>query len=131
MSKHKHLPHEHETPDQWHNHAAAEGLPQEEHGAKANPFVLGASLIATLVFLVVVVLVIFMYFETYINRLRIERVEDTVLSTDQQQYKLIVSETFRDYSMLPPRYAPQGVVTIPIEQARQNVIQRYGNGNSK
>jgi hypothetical protein len=125
MSKHQHLPHQPEHPDEWHAHTPAEGLPQEEHAAKANPVVLAGSLVASLVFLVVVVLVIFMYFETYVNRLRIERVEDTVLSKDQRQYKLVVSETFRDYSMLPPQYAPQGVVTIPLEQAKQRVMQRY------
>lgn len=125
MSKHQHLPHEHETTDPWHQHTPAEGQPQVEHGAKANTLVLGLAMAGTVVFLIVVVVVIFLYFETYVNRLRIERVEDTALSREQRQYKLVVSETLSDYSLIPPRYAPQGVVTIPLEEAKKAVLEEY------
>lgn len=125
----QHLPHQHEELDAWHSHTPDEGQPQEEHASQANPLVLGVSLLATVVFLVVVVLVIFMYFETFVNDLRFKRVENTALSKDQLQYKFVVEETFKDHSLLPPQYAAQGVVTIPLEEAKKRVVQRYA-GNA-
>jgi hypothetical protein len=124
MSKHQHLPHEHEEPDPWHRHTPDEGLPQEEHG-RANPAVLGVSLLATVVFLVGVVLVIFIYFETFTTTLRAERTESTALSKQQLEYKRTARETLNDYNVLPPTVAPQGVITVPIDQAKEKIIARY------
>jgi hypothetical protein len=122
---HQHTPEAHEVPDAWHRHTADEGPPQEEHGGKANPAIIGLSLLATAVFLVLTIAVIVLYFTTYTTRLRTERIESTVLSKDQLQYKLESSEKLREYSWINPETAHQGIVTIPLQDAKQKVIQKY------
>jgi hypothetical protein len=112
--------------DPWHTHTPDEGVPQEEHGARANPVLIGGALAATLIFLVVVIVVIFMYFETFVTRLRIERVETTDLAARQIQYKRDAAENLATHSVLPASVAPEGVVTIPKPEAMRRVIRQYG-----
>jgi hypothetical protein len=122
---HDHTPGAHEVPDAWHQHTPEEGVPQEEHGGKASAAAIAVSLLVTVVFLVLTVGLIIMYFTTYTTRLRVERVENTVLSKDQLEYKLESAEKLHEYSWINPETAHQGVVTIPLAEARQKVLQRY------
>ena len=124
--KYQHLPLEHEQVDPWHAHAPSEGRPQEEHGAKANTVILGGALVGTIVFLVLVVLVIYLYFGTYTTRLRLENIENTVLSEQARQQRLAAREALSDYSLLPASVAAEPVITIPKEQAIRQVLERYG-----
>jgi hypothetical protein len=124
---HQHTADTHEVPDAWHRHTAEEGPPQEEHGGRANAAIIAISLLATAVFLVLTVAVIVLYYTTYTTRLRTERIESTVLSQGQLQYKLESGEKLREYSWIDPETARQGIVTIPLEDAKQRVIQRYAN----
>jgi hypothetical protein len=127
--KYQYLPEVHEEVDPWHAHAPEEGQPQEEHAAKPNTVVLWGALAATVAFLVVVVLVIYLYFGAYANRLRMERVENTVLSAQARQQRLAAAEALRDYSLLPAAAAAEPVITIPKEEAIRRVLARYGSGN--
>lgn len=122
---HQHTPDAHEVPDAWHQHTADEGVPQEEHGGKANAALIAISLLATVAFLVMTIAVIVLYFTTYTTRLRVERVENTVLSKDQLQYKLDSAEKLREYSWINAETAHQDIVTIPLQDAKQKVLQRY------
>jgi hypothetical protein len=126
--KYQHLPEVHEEVDPWHAHAPAEGAPQEEHGAKPNTVILWGALAGTIIFLVAVVIVIYLYFGTYTTRLRMEHVENTVMSAQARQQRLAASEALRDYSVLPAGIAPEPVITIPQEEAVRRVVERYGAG---
>jgi hypothetical protein len=120
-----HTPGTPELPDAWHLHTSEEGPPQVEHGGRANALVIGVALGATVIFLILTIAVIVMYFSVYTTRLRQERIESTVLSQEQLRYKLESAEKLRDYSLINPETAHQGIVSIPIDQARQTVIRRY------
>jgi Ni,Fe-hydrogenase I cytochrome b subunit len=128
----QHLPEHHETPDAWHLHSAAEGVPQAEHGGKTNTVVLAFAFVASLGFVATVILVSILYFQVHLTSLRHERIEDTALSAAFHQYRDGAKDRLSGYAFATEDAARAGQVSIPIDQAEQKVIVRYsGTGNGK
>lgn len=127
--KHQFTPDHPETPDSWHLHTTREGPPQAEHGGKVNTLLLGVGLVASVVFVGMVILVTFLYFQTHMTSKRQQLIESTALSATHHQYRDQASASLRDYSFFGEAAARAGVVSIPIDQAKQNVITRYSGRN--
>lgn len=127
-----HLPVEHESPDQWHRHSAEEGTPQAEHGAIASPGALAAAFVAISVTVAITVLIIQVFFDQYNANYRAQQVETTALSTNFNKYKSQwEQQDSKGYGLAD---AQSGAVRIPLEMARQRVVDRYassGGGAAK
>ncbi|MEQ8850573.1 MAG: hypothetical protein RIB32_02175 [Phycisphaerales bacterium] len=130
MSEHKHTPERHEQPDAWHQHTADEGLPQTEHGARANPVALTVTLFAIVFSFVFLLLVVWLYYNTYSTQLKAERrevVSDT-LRTDYAtkrggaQTRLTQSPGWIDRI--------NGKVHIPLDRAASLVIEEYSQAGA-
>lgn len=116
------LPHEHAHPDAWHAHSAAEGAPQHEHGAKANPAVLAIVTGGFVITVVVTVLLSALYFFSYMTHERRLKSETTVLSEEYRAYRAQADASLTGYGWADPA---AGVVRIPISQAMDQVVAEY------
>lgn len=119
------LPHEHAHPDEWHAHSAAEGAPQHEHGAKANPAILA---IVTGGFVITVVLTILLsaiYFFHYMTHERQLKKETTVMSEEYRAYRAQAEASLSGYGWADPA---SGVVRVPITKAMDKVLADYAQG---
>lgn len=120
------VPAQHEQPDVWHSHGAEEGLPQEEHGGKANAakiFIVGVLSVGIIVATTVATLI---YFRVHATALRRERIETTALSAEYTQYRQNTRQALADFSWASPDAARTGErVQIPLDQAKQRVIEAY------
>ena len=63
--------------DNWHQHTAEEGMPQEEHGAQASAKVLGLTFIGLIIGVLAVILILYVYFDNYMDNYRAKINEDT------------------------------------------------------
>jgi hypothetical protein len=134
MAGHDHTPDVHEHTDQWHHHSSAEGVPQVEHASVANPHVLIHWLILISIAMIVVIAALGMYFGKYYDQVRREKVETLY---------------FYDNFGNPPREKAEGdlgvgkpvsqfvyhaasatTVQLPIEQAMNKVIAKYGSSKT-
>lgn len=119
--------HEHEQPDAWHRHdVAAEGAPQEEHG-RTNPAVLVVAFLATFGFVAGTILASYLYFNLHMTKERREKIESNVLA--DSFFKVTQPAEMarlKDYGFSGEAAARAGAVSIPIDQAMQNVVNRYG-----
>jgi len=118
-------PEHHETPDAWHMHTPDEGTPQAEHGGKANTALLGAGLLFSVGFVAVVILATFLYFNIHMTAKRRALIENTVLSSGYHSYRDSTQAKLGDYSFVTEAAARAGTVSVPLGQAKQNVIARY------
>lgn len=127
--KHQYLPEAHEEPDSWHRHSAAEGTPQHEHAATVN--IIGASigLIAITAFVALVIGLTWMYFNFYTNRL-VKNVGETgavtAIAADYNALRSAAEQRLASYSWVDPKTE---TVAIPIDQAMQRVVAKYGGGS--
>lgn len=119
MSHHAdHTPEHHEHVDQWHMHSAAEGVPQAEHGSKANPWVLLAVFVCSVVFLIVFIGATIIYAKGYLSHVRAVKVEVTTWAADARAEKAIAQNQLENYAWVD---AAQGRVRVPIQQAMQEM----------
>ncbi len=130
MSEHQHTPELHEQPDAWHQHTADEGLPQVEHGARANPVALTITLFAIVFSFVFLLLVVWLYYNTYKTQLIAER-RETITETQRTDYvtKRGGAETRLSQS---PGWIDRtnGTVHIPIDRAVSLVIEEYSQAGA-
>lgn len=54
--------------DNWHQHSADEGMPQEEHGAQASAKALGFTIIGMVLGVLLVIIVLKVYFDSYMSK---------------------------------------------------------------
>jgi len=118
-----HLPVEHQGPDSWHRHSAAEGTPQAEHGAIASPGALLIAFIAISVTVALTVLVLQIYFTQYMTTFRAQQVENTAVSKTFNEYKARWEE--QDSRAFAVADAKTGAVRIPVESAMKHVLDTY------
>jgi hypothetical protein len=130
MGSHEHTPHAVTSgshsgghADAWHHHGAEEGRPQAEHGAIANPGVLVRWFVLIVVTLVAVVLALMVYFQHYITNEKAIRIENTALAGGAQSAK---TQAEGELSRYKPLDKDAGTVQIPIDQAMQKVVEKYG-----
>jgi predicted histidine transporter YuiF (NhaC family) len=63
--------------DNWHQHTAEEGMPQEEHGAQASAKALGLTFIGMVIGVLLVIIVLYIYFDSYMDSYRAKIDENT------------------------------------------------------
>ena|SRR5688572_19034472 len=110
-----------EKPDAWHRHTAAEGAPQPEHGAIANPGMLAIAFFLMVGALAATVGIIKLYFYAHLSTLRAEKMETTAPAEDWYKYRYTdtpqIFETFG--------WVDHETVRIPLDAAMQKVVQEY------
>lgn len=118
----QYLPHQPQHTDEWHTHTPDEGLPQVEHGAKANPAVL---IIVTLGFVMAVALTVLLtalYFGSYMTAQKRAKAETTILSEDYRAYRAQSEAALSGYGWADPA---AGTVRVPINRAIDTVVNQY------
>lgn len=108
----EHTPEHHEHVDQWHLHTLAEGTPQAEHGSRANPWVLLAVFVCSVVFLIVFIGATVIYAKGYLSRVRAAKVEVTTWSGDARAAKAIAQHELASYGWVEPG---AGRVRVPVD----------------
>lgn len=73
--------------DNWHQHTAAEGMPQEEHGAQASAKALGLTFIFMVLGVLFVIIVLYIYFDSYMDSYKAKINENTEAAAAHWQYK--------------------------------------------
>lgn len=123
-----HLPEQHESPDAWHSHSAAEGQPQPEHGAKANPVILAGVGVASIVLVLGTIVATAVFLMTHTTKLRRERIETTVWHQETYvPYRQKSDAALAGFSWASPEEAEAGRVSLPIDAAKQRVIEKYAS----
>lgn len=123
------LPEHHEHPDSWHQHTAAEGAPQEEHG-HINTFMLAVAFVVSFGFVAVTILASVLYFQVHTTAVRAAQMESTVLSTDYLAYRDRIEKRLATYAFPDEVSARAGRVAPPLSEAQQRVLARYAKESS-
>lgn len=127
---HPHTPEPSEHADVWHHHSAAEGMPQHEHGSRANPAALGLIFLSIVFGFLAFFFVVWGYFNSSITRYKAE-LNESVTSTLRGEY-----ETMRSGSQTaltqPAGWLDReaGTVRLPIDRAESLVIDEYARAKS-
>ncbi|MDX9911040.1 MAG: hypothetical protein RBS39_04335 [Phycisphaerales bacterium] len=116
------LPAEHPHADAWHRHSSEEGMPQSEHAARINPYGLYLGVFGILGFVVVSVVIVAVYFQSYVSTYRAEKQESVNVSEDYVAMRARADATLANYQWIDMR---EGVVSLPIDVAMDNVIEKY------
>ncbi len=120
-TRHTHPPEEHLDP--WHMHTPDEGVPQEEHAARANPLVLFIVFIAIVGSVVAMVGVLIIYYGKYKTDLRVRHVETLAMGVEAKASKSTAQgELSGPYRWIGPE---QDAVRIPIDQAIEKTVEAY------
>lgn len=129
MSVHAHTPEVHEHADSWHHHTAAEGMPQEEHGGVAEPAALIKWLVLIIAALAIILIALFVYFDSYSHRLQAKRVE-TLNSAEANVRKAQAESRLGAANSANFQYVPvdgvPGKVHLPLDRAAERVVEKYG-----
>ncbi len=97
--------------DQWHQHSADEGVPQEEHTAQASAKALGLTFIAMTLGVLIVIGVLVVYFQNYMSNYR------TMINENTQG--AAAASAYRD--------AELASIKEPVEGAIDAVINEYAS----
>ena len=128
---HPHTPEPSEHADSWHHHARAEGLPQHEHGSRANPAAVGITLLAIIFCFLGFFFIVWGYFNSYSTRHKAEMTE-SVTSTLRGEYLTLRSGS---QTMLtqPAGWVDReaGTVRLPTDRAASLVIEDYARSGSR
>lgn len=73
--------------DNWHQHTAAEGKPQHEHGAQASPKALGLTFIFMVLGVLFVIIVLKVYFDSYMSMHKAKVEENTAAAQMTWEWK--------------------------------------------
>lgn len=73
--------------DNWHQHTTAEGAPQEEHGAQASAKALGLTFIFMVLGVLFVIIVLKVYFDSYMSSYRAKINENTEAAAATWEWK--------------------------------------------
>ena len=118
--------HEHGHHDDWFAHTRDEGLPQQEHAGHVNTKALLVFYMAMLAFVVVSVIGVTLFFQRYVLEVRRSKTETLNLAVEANRYKAETLEAMAQYGW-SDEIVP-GAVRIPVGEARQQVMQSYGQG---
>lgn len=73
--------------DNWHQHTNAEGVPQAEHAAQASAKALGLTFIFMVLGVLFVIIVLKVYFDTYMDSYKAKIEENTTAAAETWQLK--------------------------------------------
>jgi len=129
--------HEHHTPhtveeleeslqahDEWFRHDASEPHHQEAHGQTNTTLILGF-LGGTVVFVAVVGFIVYQYFLLLAREQQESLQERRTNTAEVRSMEAAWGETLSSYGWVD---AQAGVVRVPLEVARERVIERYRGG---
>jgi Tfp pilus assembly protein PilE len=108
--------------DAWHQHTAAEGMPQHEHGAHASAKALGLTFIVMVVGVILVILVLIAYFNSYVSGFKARQQEGTAVMAPAFNEKLAARERLNSHGWID---RDAGTVHIPVPQAIDAVVNEY------
>lgn len=108
--------------DAWHQHTAAEGMPQHEHGAHTSAKALGLTFIVMVVGVIAVILVLIAYFNSYVSTFKAERQEGTAIMRPAFEAKLAARRHLDEFGWVN---RDAGTVHIPLNQAIDRVVGEY------
>lgn len=114
--------------DAWHQHTKDEGKPQEEHGSHASAKALGMTFIIMVVGVIVVILVLIAYFNSFVSRYKAERQEGTTVMAPAYNARLAAQRHLDSFGWVD---RDAGTAHIPLPNAIDRVVQEYrSNGPS-
>lgn len=99
--------------DNWHQHTDAEGVPQEEHGAQASAKALGLTFIFMVLGVLFVIIVLKVYFDSYMSSYKAKIEENTTAAAETWQWR-----QDKLTSMAPA-----------VRVATEQVIEEYASNN--
>lgn len=119
---HAHTPEEHEPPDVWHTHTAAEKpqTPHAENISHGTVLVFGVGGFLIIAFTVVAMIVYFNWYKTGLMAERTEGVQTHVAALADRAKALE-----QDFRTIGWADAQTGAVRLTLEAARQRVIEQY------
>lgn len=121
------VPPVHEEPDPWHRHLPEqEGLPQHEHGARANPVLLALVFTVSVISVVALVAAVAIYTRRHFVTVRQEQLETTVLAEQALAERLKWEQLLEQGGWLDAE-----TVQAPIEVAMEQVIEQYRVGGEQ
>jgi hypothetical protein len=115
MSDHNH--------DDWFAHTREEGLPQQEHAGHVDTRALLIFYMGMLAFVVISIVGVALFFKSYVQNVRVRNIETLQLAVDANAYKAESLEDMTEYGW--SGQIVEGAARIPIEEARQKVLQSY------
>ena len=122
---HQETPHPEPHLDEWHQHTAEEGLPQQEHAAHINIGAMMIVFVAMVVTIIVMVVGLAMFYEKTAAQMKAGRLETTVEWSDEYvPFRNAALENISSYRAID---AEAGVVQVPVDRAIDAVIASYGN----
>lgn len=120
----EYLPHEHETLDEWHTHAAGEQA-QAEHGSQINAKSVWVWFILIVLSVAGTIAIVMRYWTGHVTMAKAERIETTVLSKEYWEAKAAADQRLNGYGWANAEAAKAGSVAIPLEKARAKVLEAY------
>lgn len=114
--------------DAWHQHTAAEGTPQTEHGSHASAKALGLTFIIMVVGVIAVILVLIAYFNSYVSKYKAERQEGVSTMRPAFEAKLAARQRLNEFGWIDRE---AGTVHIPLNNAIDKVVAEYGQRNTR
>lgn len=108
--------------DNWHQHSAAEGAPQHEHGSQMTVKALGLTFVAMTLGTILVILVLVLYFNSYVGKYKAQKTEGTAMMEPAFNAKLAAQEKLNSYGWVD---RDARTVHIPLDQATQRVMAEY------
>lgn len=114
--------------DAWHQHTAAEGVPQHEHGSQTNAKALGLVFLVMVFGTVAVIAVLIVYFNTTSDRFRSRLQEGSALMAPTWNAKVAARERLEGFGWVDQE---AGTAHTPVSAAMDRVIEDYRNRSSQ
>lgn len=108
--------------DPYHEHTAAEGAPQHEHGSHVSTKALGITLIVMILGVLIVIVGLVIYFDSYMSKYRAQTSETDTLSAATWNEKQEVLAGLNEYAWIDAE-----TVRVPLEVATDKVLSEYGS----
>jgi len=110
-----------DTNDAYHTHTADEGVPMQEHGSQVSPKMLGITLIVMVLGVLIVILGLVVYFDSYMSSYRAEANESDELSAATWEEIQDKKASLEEYAWIDDQ-----TVRIPLSEASERVLAQYG-----
>lgn len=106
--------------DTYHEHAPDEGSPMHEHGSHVSPKMLGITLIVMILGVLIVILGLVVYFDSYMSSYRAETSESDELSAATWEEIQDKKASLEEHAWIDNE-----TVRIPLDEATDRVLAQY------
>lgn len=114
--------------DAWHQHTAAEGTPQHEHGSQTNAKALGLTFLVMVFGTVAVIAILIVYFNTTADRFKARNQEGSAMMAPTWEAKIAARERLEQFGWVDQE---AGTVHTPVSAAMDRVIENYRDRSSQ